>query len=62
MYCGEPDEFNPKHPDQTKKLHAAAGRGSGRNSSYVDDFSDHIRKMAREQGDINLLKKLGNDV
>ena len=60
MYCGEPDKYDPKHPDKTKQLRAAAGRG--RNSSYVDDFTDRVRNMATELGDIKLLKELGNDV
>ena len=61
MFCGEPSKDDPKHPDRSNPLHAAARHK--KSSSYVDEFTENVRKMATHLGDTKLLLNVfGNDV
>ena len=60
MFCDEPGKNDPKHPDRSNPLHAAAGHKIS--SSYVNEFTGNDRKMATQLGDTKLLNILGNDV
>ena len=60
MYCGELAKDDPKHPERSNPLHAAASLK--KDSSYVNEFTNRTREMATELGDIKVLNVLGNDV
>ena len=60
LYCGEPAKDDPRHPERSNPLHAAVAHK--KDSSHVNEFTDRVRKMPIELGNMKVLNTMERDV